>query len=269
MSVLPLPGLAGPGRAPDGGDWPAAWREARFPGAGGRREGLVVRERGRPGYFADHATRFLAAHLAVPSGAVVAEPGCGTATLSVIAVRLGAARVYATDVDPAALVFARATVEANGGESPGGRLPIALLAGDLLEPLPPAVRLDLILALLPHKPAPVPFSVRYYGGPDGTDLLRRLVEQTAHRLAPRGALLLYHNSIANLPRVRAAATGAGLAVEVVAARKRYFTAEEFEGYAPGGMAHLERLRAAGAAEFHRDAFGLYFVARILRLERLP
>jgi SAM-dependent methyltransferase len=263
MSTLPLPGLAGPGPAPDGTVWPEGWRDARFPGASGRPPGLVVRERGRPGYFADHASRFLAAHLAVPPGAVVAEPGCGTATLSIVAARLGAGHVYATDVDPAALAFAGATVEANGE---GHR--ITLLAGDFLEPLPPGVRLDLVLALLPHKPAPAPFSVRYYGGLDGTEHLRRVIEQAAHRLAPRGALLLYHNSIANLPRVRASAAVAGLGVEVVAARKRYFTAREFDGYAPGGMAHLERLAAEGAAEFHRDAYGCYFVARLLRLERL-
>ncbi len=263
MCALPLPGLAGPGPAPDGTVWPEGWRSARLPGAGGRPAGLVVREWGRPGYFADHASRFLAAHLTVPAGAVVAEPGCGTAALSIVAARLGAVRVYATDVDPAALAFARATVEANGE---GNR--ITVHAGDLLEPLPPGVRLDLVLALLPHKPAPAAFSARYYGGRDGTDLLRRVIEQAAHRLAPRGALLLYHNSIANLPRVRAAASTAGLGVEVVAARKRYFAAREFDGYAPGGMAHLERLAAEGAAEFHRDASGFYFVARLLRLERL-
>lgn len=263
MGAIPLPGLAGPGPAPDGTVWREGWRDARFPQAGGCPGGLVVRERGRPGYVADHASRFLAAHLTVPAGAVVAEPGCGTATLSVVAVRLGAGRVYATDVDPAALAFARATVEANGAAAS-----VSVLAGSLLEPLPPAVRPGLILALLPHKPAPAPFSVRYYGGPDGTDLLRGLIEQAAHRLAPRGALLLYHNSIANLPRIRASAAAGGLGVEVVAARKRYFTAAEFDGYAAGGMAHLERLRAEGTAEFHRDAWGLYFVARLLRLERL-
>lgn len=205
----------------------------------------------------------MAVHLRVHPGADVAEPGCGTATLSVLAARLGAGRVFATDVDEVALGFARATVGANGP------LPVTVLAGDLLDAIPPAARLDLVLALLPHKPAPAAFSVRYYGGEDGTDLLRRVIEQAAHRLRPRGTLLLYHNSIANLPRVRAAAEGAGFAVEVLASRKRYFTEREFDGYAPGGMAHLERLRAAGAAAFHRDPCGLYFVARLLRLTRLP
>lgn len=257
------PSLAGPGPAPEGGAWPDAWREARFPGAGGGRPGLVVRERGCPGYFADHATRLLAAHLEVPPGATVAEPGCGTAALSVLAARLGAGRVFATDVDDRALAFARATVEANRP------LPVTVLAGDLLDPLPPSARPDLVLALLPHKPAPAPFSVRYYGGPDGTDLLRRLVEQASHRLARRGALLLYHNSIANLPRLRVHAEACGFAVEVLASRKRYFTAAEFDRYASGGMGHLERLRSEGAAEFHRDAHGLYFVARLLRLARRP
>ncbi|HEY8369943.1 MAG TPA: methyltransferase [Thermodesulfobacteriota bacterium] len=263
MRPIPLPGLGGPGAPPAGGEWPDGWRLTRFPGAGGAAAGLVVRERGRPGYFTDHASRFLAAHLAVPPGAVVAEPGCGTAALSVLAARLGAGRVFATDVDATALAFARATVEANGP------LPVTVLEGDLLDPLPAAERLDLVVALLPHKPAPVAFSVRYYGGEDGTDLVRRVIEQASHRLGPRGVLLLYHHSIANLPRVRATAQAAGFSIETLASRKRYFTEREFDGYAPGGMAHLERLRREGAAEFHRDACGLYFVARVLRLERRP
>ncbi len=258
MQALPLPGLAGPGSAPGGGHWPDQWRAARFPGTG-----LVVRERGRAGYFTDHASRLIAAHLVVPPGTTVAEPGCGTAALSVLAARLGAGQVFATDVDETALGFARATIEA------GGPLPVRVLAGDLLDPLPPSARPDLVLALLPHKPAPAAFSVRYYGGEDGTDLVRRVIEQASHRLSPRGAMLLYHNSIANLPRVRATAEAAGFGIEVVALRKRYFTAAEFDGYAAGGMAHLERLRAAGAAEFHRDPCGLYFVARLLRLTRHP
>ncbi len=260
---MALPGLAGPGEPPDGRHWPDDWRVSWFPGAGGTRAGLAVRERGRPGYFADHASRFLAAHLTVAPGAKVAEPGCGTATLSVLAARLGAGRVFATDVDGTALALARGTVEANGP------LPVTVLEGDLLDPLPAAERLDLVLALLPHKPAPAAFSVRYYGGEDGTDLVRRTIEQASHRLRAHGVLLLYHHSIANLPRVRAAAEAAGFSVESLASRKRYFTAREFDGYAPGGMAHLERLRGAGAAEFHRDARGLYFVARVLRLTRRP
>jgi release factor glutamine methyltransferase len=199
-------------------------------------------------------------HLAVPKGAVVAEPGCGTGSLSVLAARLGAARVYATDVDARSVTFARATAEANGAGA------VTVLEGDLLEPIPPAERLDLVLALLPHKPAPRPFSVRYYGGADGTDLLRRVIDQAAQRLAPRGVLLLYHNAIANFPRVRAAARAAGLHVEVIAGRRRYFTAAEFDGYAEGGMAHLERLARDGAAELSEDRWGRYFLARLLRVE---
>jgi SAM-dependent methyltransferase len=136
---------------------------------------------------------------------------------------------------------------------------VAFRQGSLLEPVPGP--LDLVVALLPHKPAPRPFDHRYFGGFDGTDLLRAVIEQAAARLVPGGRLVLYLNSIAHPRRVLAEVDRA-CTVRKLAEKRRSFTVEEFDRLTPGMFAHLEARRAAGEAEFEEDADGLYFTARL-------
>jgi release factor glutamine methyltransferase len=101
-------------------------------------------------------------------------------------------RVLATELDPGALAWARDNADRHGVE---------LLAGDLDAPLPPelAGRVDVLCANLPYVPtdaiATLPTDVRDHeprlsldGGPDGLDVLRRLVARAGHWLAPGGRL---------------------------------------------------------------------------------
>ncbi|MGH2816589.1 MAG: N5-glutamine methyltransferase family protein, partial [Actinomycetota bacterium] len=103
------------------------------------------------------------------------------------------ARVLATELDPGALAWARGNADRYGVE---------LLAGDLDEPLPAALagRVDVLCANVPYVPsgaiATLPTDVRDHeprlaldGGPDGLDVLRRLVARAGHWLAPGGGLL--------------------------------------------------------------------------------
>ena len=100
------------------------------------------------------------------------------------------ARVVATDVDERAVACARA----NGVDAH---------RGDLLEPVPRALEgsTDVVVAVVPYVPtADLPLLQRdtftfetplsYDGGPEGTDLLRRVVAESGRFLRPGGALLL-------------------------------------------------------------------------------
>lgn len=120
--------------------------------------------------------------------AVDACTGSGAVALAVARSR-PAARVVATDADPAAVACARA----NG---------IDALLGDLLAPVPPELvgRVDLVVAVVPYVPTPaLPLLQRdtfrfesplaYDGGPDGTRLLRRLAADARALLRPGGHLL--------------------------------------------------------------------------------
>jgi release factor glutamine methyltransferase len=110
-----------------------------------------------------------------------------------LAAEVPGARVLATELDPAALAWARTNSDRYG---------IELLAGDLDAPLPAelAGRVDVLCANVPYVPSgaipTLPRDVRDHeprlaldGGPDGLDLLRRVVAGAGRWLAPGGVLL--------------------------------------------------------------------------------
>lgn len=216
------------------------------------RGGRIV-EQGPAALLADHATMFILEHLTIRRGDRVAEPGCGTGVLSLYAALAGARSVVGTDVDPDALAAARQNAAANGVAN------VSFVLGSLLEPVPAG--LDLVVANLPHKPAPRPFDHRYYGGPDGTDLLLAVIGQAAGRLVAGGRLVLYVNSVANLRRV-AREFARDFDVRLLAEKRRYFTREEWDDLAPGMFEYLQAQKACGEADFEHDDLGLYFMARL-------
>lgn len=129
-----------------------------------------------------------------PIVATVAEIGVGSGAVSLaIAHRRRDVKVIAIDASPAALDVARQNAERLG-------LPIEFHHGDLLSPLPASAELDLIVANLPYIPtaeiAGLSLEVRSEpmqaldGGPDGLDIIRRLVAQATPYLKPGGSLLL-------------------------------------------------------------------------------
>jgi release factor glutamine methyltransferase len=108
------------------------------------------------------------------------------------ALRLGrpSARIIGTDIDAGAVACARS----NGVEA---------LRGDLFGPVPHEFEgtTDVVVAVVPYVPTPalpyLPHDARayempshYHGGPDGTDVLRRVVTEAPRFLRPGGALLL-------------------------------------------------------------------------------
>lgn len=127
----------------------------------------------------------------LPDGGVAIDlcTGCG-ALARVLAERRPAARVVASDVDEHAVACARA----NGVEA---------YRGDLFARIPAELRgrADLVVAVVPYVPTgelgllhrdtlAFESAVPYDGGPDGLDLLRRVVAEAPAWLRPGGALLL-------------------------------------------------------------------------------
>lgn len=208
--------------------------------------GLLI-EYGDKNYFSDNSTLYVAEHLEIPFGAVVAEPGCGSGMLSVLAAKLGASCVYATDIDPSAIEYTSNNATANLTSQ------VKALHGSLLEPIPKDICIDVVVAILPHRPSPTPFNARFYGGWDGTDLIMSLLDQCEARLKSGALLYLYHNSIAN-PDIVNKRLEELFFITVLGARKRYFTKEEFENVEPGIFEHLFKLRELGKSCFNEDSF---------------
>jgi release factor glutamine methyltransferase len=125
-------------------------------------------------------------------GAVVLDLCCGCGAVGA-AVRAAAEGIelHAVDVDPAAVRYARRNL-------PGAHVH----RGDLFQPLPAAVRgrVDLLTVIAPYVPTGsirlMPPEAREHepsatldGGPDGLDVLRRVLAEAVHWLAPGGHLL--------------------------------------------------------------------------------
>ena len=115
--------------------------------------------------------------------------GSGAIARTLVVNRPGA-QVVASDLDERAVACAAA----NGVE---------VYRGDLFDPLPRRLegRVDVVVAVVPYVPTPeLPLLQRdtfafestlsYDGGPDGTDVLRRVLRSSPRFLRPGGALLL-------------------------------------------------------------------------------
>lgn len=102
-------------------------------------------------------------------------------------------RLHAVDIDPAAVALARANVGDLGH----------VYVGDLYEPLAPGLRgqVDLVVANAPYVPTDdlpfMPAEARRYeprtaldGGPDGLDVVRRVVREAPRWLAPGGTVVV-------------------------------------------------------------------------------
>lgn len=149
---------------------------------------------------------------------VVVDLCCGSGALGVALAHLVPVRLYAADVEPAAVRCARRNVEAVGGR---------VFQGDLDEPLPAALRgtVDLLLANVPYVPTDeigrLPPEAREHeprvtldGGADGLDVLRRVAAVAPTWLRPGGHLLV-ETSEAQAAAAADAFTAAGLVARVV------------------------------------------------------
>lgn len=126
---------------------------------------------------------------------IVADVGTGSGAIALsIAANTSRAHLYATDISHVALALA-----AENARRLGLADRVTFLQGDLLESVPQPVHL--IIANLPYiaedewsslQPDIAEFepALALSGGPDGLDLIRRLLAQAPAYLRPHGALLL-------------------------------------------------------------------------------
>ncbi|MFI8099545.1 putative protein N(5)-glutamine methyltransferase [Streptomyces sp. NPDC086023] len=176
-----------------------------------------------PGVFVPRRrTEFLVglACEAAPPGAVVLDLCCGVGAVgaAVVARLEPTAELYAADIAPEAVRYARRNVAPLGGE---------VFEGDLYEPLPRELRgrVDILVANAPYVPTDeiglLPPEAREHepvvaldGGADGMDLQRRVAEEAPRWLAPGGRLLV-ETSGRQAPGTAEAFARAGLETRVL------------------------------------------------------
>jgi SAM-dependent methyltransferase len=128
--------------------------------------------------------------LSIDTGDVVIDVGCGSGILSIIAAKLGAAKVFAVDKSPDVVVVGTANAEAHGVADR-----ITFYQGDLFDPIPDDVQADVIIGDVSGVPDSLAddsgwFPTKGGGGPRGSELPIRMLEEAKRRLRPMGRLFL-------------------------------------------------------------------------------
>jgi release factor glutamine methyltransferase len=137
---------------------------------------------------------------------VIADVGTGTGAIAInLAIHLPAARIYAIDKSDPVLDVASYNIRAHNVADR-----IKLLKGDLLEPLEEPV--DLMVANLPYVPTErlptLQPEIQWEpkealdGGPDGLDLVRRLLQQAASDKLKEHGIILLELDPEQVPQVR-------------------------------------------------------------------
>ncbi len=166
---------------------------------------------------ADRARSGSASGSGTGSGSVVVDLCCGSGAVgAAVAAAVPSAEVFAADVDPVAVHCATRNLPAD-----------RVFRGDLFAALPASLRgrLDVVVANAPYVPTDaidlMPPEARLHepavaldGGPDGTDVHRRIATAAPDWLAP-GGWLLVETGLDQARTTSAAFAAAGLTADTV------------------------------------------------------
>lgn len=136
----------------------------------------------------------IAEALTVGPGDTVIDVGCGTGVLGFVAARLGASRVFGTELNEEAVEFARRNAEALGLSGT-----VDIRQGSIFGPLE-GILADVVIgdvAGIPDEIASVSgwFPGGFSGGPTGAEVPIAMLEKIPEHLRPGGRLYLPSGSI--------------------------------------------------------------------------
>ena len=158
-------------------------------------------------YMPSAATRLIAENLHEIDGLRVLDLGTGSGVLAILASKLGARNVVATDVSDRAIKIAKRNAEINGVE-------IDFRVGDLFDPVRGEL-FDLIICNPPMTPSPIQLRRFTWGGVDGRLILDRIIDEAPSYLRRNGRLILPVISLVGIGRTYQALLGRGFILKLL------------------------------------------------------
>ena len=158
-------------------------------------------------YMPSAATRLIAENLHEIDGLRVLDLGTGSGVLAILASKLGAGNVVATDVSDRAIKIAKRNAEVNGVE-------IDFRVGDLFNPVRGEL-FDLIICNPPMTPSPIQLRRFTWGGVDGRLILDRIIDEAPSHLRRNGRLILPVISLVGIGRAYQALLGRGFIPKIL------------------------------------------------------
>lgn len=128
-------------------------------------------------------------------GSVVVDVGCGSGILSIIAAKLGAAKVYGTDAAAETVEIAAANAVTHGVADQ-----VVFAQGDMFQPLDPTLEADVVIGDVSGIPDEIASASGWFpsglsGGPTGAELPMRMIEESKRLLKKGGSLFLPTGSL--------------------------------------------------------------------------
>ncbi|MFN3485965.1 MAG: methyltransferase [Planctomycetota bacterium] len=194
----------------------------------------------------------LARYLFSVKGKSVLDLGCGTGIFALVAARLGARDVWATDVSSAAVETTRRNAARNG-------LEVHVKQGDLFEPVR-GRRFDVIVTNPPQTPAPPEARGPKFGGEDGLRYFRTILREAPRHLDDGGQLLTFLISLADTSTFERL-LGETFRFRPLPKSRREFTPLEYDSYWPGLFDFLQDRRRRGLAEFEEENGRFFYWVR--------
>jgi len=151
------------------------------------------------GFPPSPASVLLASNFKIKKGETVCDIGTGCGIQAIVAAKLGAKKVYASDINPYDCEVAKKNLELNKVENN-----ISVYHGNLLEPFT-GLKFDVVITNLPQTPGKIlkssPNLLGYYGGNDGTYFIREIIRDLPNYLEREGRFYFQWGQISNPKRV--------------------------------------------------------------------
>lgn len=151
------------------------------------------------GFPPSTASLLLANNFKIKKGEMVCDIGTGCGIQAIVAAKLCAKKVYASEINPYDCDVAIKNLELNKVKEI-----ISVYHGNLLEPFT-GLRFNVIITNLPQTPGKIlkssPKFLGYYGGVNGTYFIRRIIKKLPRYLEKNGRFYFQWGQISNPKRV--------------------------------------------------------------------